>query len=378
MSENEAIWATVYRLELPIGLTAEGKDVLKLSIRKLDDAIQDVNDKIQNICEQFDEMTKALSKAKNDADETEKEYTECIALIRKHDEERNELRQKLLECNEKMSQQGIPEKLEKFDNVSTKKCRQELSRINTKISKLGGVNLKAIDTLEKLQKDKEHLDDRIEHIKKAVRRGEQVCEQLDDAKVEKIDFTFKQVGKYFTEIFKIMVPQGEARLNFDRHDTDPNNNRPTSVTIRVSFNGGNREMTALNQLSGGQKSIVALAYTFALQKCDPSPVYIFDEIDANLDAQSRRRVADWLLDSNRSSQDENRPSSQFITTSFRRELVEKADKIIGVNMVNRASKVMSLTLFEAMEFITQQEQIQSVSDEEEIEDMDIDTDGEHQ
>ena len=53
----------------------------------------------------------------------------------------------------------------------------------------------------------------------------------------------------------------------------------TAVGIRVSFTGRNAEMREMNQLSGGQKSLVALALIFAIQKCDPAPFYLFDEID---------------------------------------------------------------------------------------------------
>lgn len=51
------------------------------------------------------------------------------------------------------------------------------------------------------------------------------------------------------------------------------------VGIKVSFTGGDAEMREMNQLSGGQKSLVALALIFAIQKCDPAPFYLFDEID---------------------------------------------------------------------------------------------------
>lgn len=51
------------------------------------------------------------------------------------------------------------------------------------------------------------------------------------------------------------------------------------MAIRVSFTGGDTEMKEMNQLSGGQKSLVALGLIFAIQKCDPAPFYLFDEID---------------------------------------------------------------------------------------------------
>ena len=73
---------------------------------------------------------------------------------------------------------------------------------------------------------------------------------------------------------------------------------------------------------------MALAYTFALQKCDPSPIYVFDEIDANLDSQTRKRVAQWMV-REETGENSDRKQPQYIATSFRRELVDVADKIIG-------------------------------------------------
>ena len=69
----------------------------------------------------------------------------------------------------------------------------------------------------------------------------------------------------------------------------------TGVTIKVSFNSKSDEGLRIRQLSGGQKSLVALAMIFAIQKCDPAPFYLFDEIDANLDADRRTAVAGMLL-----------------------------------------------------------------------------------
>ncbi len=65
--------------------------------------------------------------------------------------------------------------------------------------------------------------------------------------------------------------------------------RFSGISVEVSFGGG--EMRDMQQLSGGQKSLVALALIFAIQRCDPAPFYLFDEIDAALDAQHRKAVA---------------------------------------------------------------------------------------
>lgn len=78
--------------------------------------------------------------------------------------------------------------------------------------------------------------------------------------------------------------------------------------IKVSFTGGG-ETHQMNQLSGGQKSLVALTLIFAIQRCDPAPFYLFDEIDQALDVEHRKAVADMIH--------ELSAEAQFITTTFR-------------------------------------------------------------
>lgn len=97
------------------------------------------------------------------------------------------------------------------------------------------------------------------------------------------------------------------------------------------------------QLSGGQKSLVALALIFAIQRCDPAPFYLFDEIDAALDAQYRTAVAGMIR--------ELSESAQFITTTFRGEMLVSADKFYGVTFVGKVSRVQCITREDAERFV---------------------------
>jgi len=87
----------------------------------------------------------------------------------------------------------------------------------------------------------------------------------------------------------------------------------------------------MRQLSGGQQTVVALALIFAIQRCDPSPFYVFDEIDAALDQQYRKAVADLI-----SAQ---KGKTQFITTTFRPEILNEADKAFIVDFKNKISTI---------------------------------------
>lgn len=134
---------------------------------------------------------------------------------------------------------------------------------------------------EKLYKRKEELDVGGQKIR-------ELMHNLEMRKVEAIQHTFRQVAKYFTAVFKKLVPQGCGHLVLktkDSHGLDAEAEISSSdefigIGIRVSFlSGAEAEMREMNQLSGGQKSLVALALIFSIQKCDPAPFYLFDEID---------------------------------------------------------------------------------------------------
>lgn len=187
---------------------------------------------------------------------------------------------------------------------------------------------------------------------------------LDQRKDEAIERTFKQVSKEFARIFEKLVPAGRGRLVIQRksdkaqqparNDDDDSSDdgakdkdgveNYTGVTLLVSFNSRHHnDRQLLPQLSGGQKSLCALALIFAIQQCDPAPFYLFDEIDANLDAQYRTSVAGLLR--------EVSEGAQFICTTFRPEMVQAAEKCYGVSFSNKTSSVDVVGKEEALEFV---------------------------
>jgi len=119
------------------------------------------------------------------------------------------------------------------------------------------------------------------------------------------------------------------------------------VGIRVNFGKNEEEMNEdsdndaesdrardMQQLSGGQQTVVALALIFAIQQCDPSPFYVFDEIDAALDQQYRKAVADIIAS--------RKEKTQFITTTFRPEILREADQCFVVDFKAKISTVRAV------------------------------------
>lgn len=165
---------------------------------------------------------------------------------------------------------------------------RELEKANTQLKKYNHVNKKALDQFLSFSEQKEKLYQRKAELDVGDTKIRELMNTLEMRKVEAIQFTFRQVAKYFTTVFKKLVPQGCGHLVLKTKDSDGNEVDPEvassdefiGIGIRVSFlSVSEAEMREMNQLSGGQKSLVALALIFSIQKCDPAPFYLFDEID---------------------------------------------------------------------------------------------------
>lgn len=105
----------------------------------------------------------------------------------------------------------------------------------------------------------------------------------------------------------------------------------------------------------------SLALIFAIQATDPAPFYIFDEIDANLDAQYRTAVADHLMYlankvDEEVADDDRLSSGQFICTTFRPEMLRVADKVYGVTFANNVSSIRVESIENALDFVESQTQ----------------------
>jgi structural maintenance of chromosome 3 (chondroitin sulfate proteoglycan 6) len=124
----------------------------------------------------------------------------------------------------------------------------------------------------------------------------------------------------------------------------------TGVDIKVSFTRSGKPQR-VHQLSGGQQSLVALALIFAIQRCDPAPFYVFDEIDSALDDTYRLAIAEMI----RAQSDNNK--IQFIITTHRPEMVNHAHKHYLIEYKNKVSNVVSCSQADALQLLEGEEDI---------------------
>ncbi|XP_074642175.1 structural maintenance of chromosomes protein 3-like [Tubulanus polymorphus] len=340
-------------------------ETFNTELASVDQRTVDNKARSKELDEQIEVSNKAQRKLQNELEHwkaTEREQQERLNDDSK-DLEKMTNKQSLLlkkkdECMKKIRELGsLPsDAFEKYNSLSLKQLFKQLEKCNGELKKYSHVNKKALDQFVNFSDQKEKLIHRKEELEEAQTSISDLMNALDHRKYEAIQLTFKQVSKYFTDIFKKLVPRGHAVLVMKKGEIegDSETARPpgeqvpmvelfTGVGIKVSFTGNRAEMRDMQQLSGGQKSLVALTLIFAIQKCDPAPFYLFDEIDQALDSQHRKAVADMIH--------ELSTDAQFITTTFRPELLEHADKFYGVKFRNKVSHVECVSREEAQDFV---------------------------
>jgi len=245
--------------------------------------------------------------------------------------------------------------LGKYENMNLSHLHKKLTESMTALKKYENVNKKALDQFLRASAQKDDLTRRVEELTRNETAINELLQVLNNRRYETLQLTFKQVSKNFSDVFKRLIPEGNGYLVMKTSDpttqsdssasTNPANvNLETfiGIGIQVSFTG-TAQTKDISSLSGGQKSLVALALIFAIQKCDPAPFYLFDEVDAALDPEHRRSVASMIH--------EQSETAQFITTTFRPELLQHAGKYYGVLFRNKISYIDPITSAQAYDFV---------------------------
>ncbi|KAL1743691.1 RecF/RecN/SMC [Schizophyllum fasciatum] len=340
---------------------------LSRSIDALTAKLRAVDTEIDRVTEEMQNNRGALERVQNALLEDARVMNKQQKMTERYIAKRQMLSVRKDECSRNIRDLGVlpEEAYDKYTGEDPNRLVRKLHALSESLKKFAHVNKKAFEQYANFTKQRDQLLKRRGELDASAKSIKELVEVLDQRKDEAIERTFKQVAKNFADVFEGLVPAGRGRLiiqrRIDRDEGDGGDEEEgeaqggidnyTGVSIKVSFNSKVDEGLRIQQLSGGQKSLVALATVFAIQKCDPAPFYLFDEIDANLDAQYRTAVAAMIHTLS--------GTAQFITTTFRPEMLVTADKFYGVLFNNqKVSSIRAIKREEAMEFVDQEAQAQ--------------------
>jgi chromosome segregation protein len=208
---------------------------------------------------------------------------------------------------------------------------EQLAHHRAQLRRMGPINPDAKQEFDQEKERYEFMKTQVEDLRKAESDLKQVIAELDELTKREFVRTFDAVDKQFRETFVRLFGGGSARLAL----TDPENLVETGIEIEARLPGRREQGLAL--LSGGERSLTAIALVFALLKVSPTPVCVMDEVDAMLDEANVGRFRDLLTELSK--------DTQFIIITHNRNTVQAADIIYGVTMGrDSASQVISLRL----------------------------------
>jgi len=208
---------------------------------------------------------------------------------------------------------------------------ENINRQKAQIRRMGAVNPEAQVEYQSVVERHEYLKTQIDDLHKADDDLRQIIRELDEVMEREFMQTFRKVAEEFAKMFTRLFGGGSAKLLL----TDEENFNETGIDIEARLPG--RREQGLSLLSGGERSLTAVALIFALLKVSPTPFCVLDEVDAMLDEANVGRYRDLLR--------ELANQTQFIVITHNRNTVQAADVIYGITMGrDSTSQIISLRL----------------------------------
>lgn len=201
-----------------------------------------------------------------------------------------------------------------------------VKKLESILENAGNVNLRALEEFEEKQKKKADIEEELRALEKEKRELDRMIAEIGQKRTSEFMKAYEGIDGNFRSIYTLISGGGEAYFELE------NREEPLSGGLVIHARPPGKKMTRLNALSGGEKSLTSMAFIFAVQAWDPSPFYLLDEVDQNLDAVNAEIVARMIADNSR--------SAQFVMISLRKISLKEADNLYGVTLQNGDSVVL--------------------------------------
>ena len=199
---------------------------------------------------------------------------------------------------------------------SEEEIRRTIRAKEAVISSIGNVNLRAIQDYDEKKARYDRLMEEVADLNRTIKELDDLMENLTSKKKGLFMQSYDAVNENFKAIYAELSGGGEAFMGLENEED------PFSGGLMINAKPRNGKLLRLEALSGGEKSLTALSFIFAIQEYQPSPFYVLDEVDMFLDSVNAEMVAKRVRESSR--------KAQFIQVSLRKVTLALADHLIGV------------------------------------------------
>lgn len=301
---------------------ASDKEIAKEEITRLNEQLETLNDDIAVITNQLKELLEQRDKIHEEVLELEKskhikesDIEKIAEQVESFKSRRRELEPQLESAKEELEKAGMKVENLEPSTISIEEITAKIQRLQKKMDELGAVNMRAIDDYERVSTRQAEMKEQIETLSK---ERKQILERMDgyeQLKKEAFMKTYNNINIQFKEVFRELAG-GEGTLILE------NPEEPFQGGLTIDAQPRDKKLQRLESMSGGEKSITALAFVFAIQKYLPAPFYAFDEVDQSLDGINVEKLANLIVTQSK--------DTQFIVVSHRKPMIQSGNRIIGV------------------------------------------------
>ena len=306
---------------------------LKVQLTELNGAIAKTKAGLATLEQTLSEEKKERDRAEKALKEQQDQHQQTVWNIEKIQERYQETIEGIAHQQQQVeeSQAELPDPIPEIpEELTLEELQKELRSLQRRMQALEPVNMLALEEYERTQERLEELSGKLGTLDEERTELLLRIENFTTLRCRAFKEAFDAVNKNFQSIFA-ELSDGDGYLQLD----DPKD--PFNGGLNLVAHPKGKPVRRLASMSGGEKSLTALSFIFALQRYRPSPFYAFDEVDMFLDGANVERLAKMIR--------KQAAEAQFIVVSLRRPMIEKADRTIGVTQARGAyTQVLGINL----------------------------------
>ncbi len=307
----------IERISSELPTYEENLKILQETVTKLEEESSAETKRLSEISNKRNEISNNLIAKGEQKGELQQLIDQLAERVTEVELKIRELEPDLNDLKTKFQEQTQNEEYKPLENIDLEKIMKQIESIEKRMRALEPVNMRAIEEYENVTSRQIEIKEKLKALSEENQGIVLKIGSYNDQKKFNFFQTFEGVNKHFQEIFhELSYGHGELVLE--------NAEEPFSGGLIIRARPRDKKMQRLEAMSGGEKSLTALSFMFALQRYSPAPFYAFDEVDMFLDGFNAERLAQMVK--------KQSYNAQFVVVSLRRPMLENADQAIGVTL----------------------------------------------
>jgi len=354
-SSLEALGQSIIRFEAQIQHSQEKLTRIEQSIAESNNPQPELENNLEMALSRRIEAEEMLNQARDDMHASENELRSIEAQMQQAQNKIESVRDELGSTNMKWQASKVH-----YESVETKIAQiekepqvilqtlseeadetewaQRLAQITRQVQRLGAINLNAIDEFSAAEERKMYLDEQCNDLNEALATLEEAIQKIDQETRDRFQATFDKINKGFMDLFPKLFGGGEASITMTDEDI-------LNAGITVMARPPGKKNSSIQQLSGGEKALTAVAFVFSIFLLNPAPFCLLDEVDAPLDDNNVGRFVRLVKEMSQ--------TVQFIFISHNKIAIEMGEQLHGVTMREPGvSRLVSVDIDEAVDMAT--------------------------